>query len=474
MYRARVEAVSGLQVRAGGKWLTCIGNRAVKAGDLIWTDGRCIYGHDRESQTPLVVAPPKDDLAVPILIGNNVYTYRNSLRLENKISGIKILTNNKRGVLHSSDNSKVLAINIDSRGDVYSIVESTDKINIVKNGAVVKTVEYPLKSKSVTKNPPTGIKSLMTRVKVDFFNQPIVEEGSGAELFAFEWMRLRYTKYFKGIHYTTEVDGGVFYSWSREESKNYCEWAFIENDENWAVIVTNHCEISNAEPYIATQSVYWTDALLGEGYLIDGCCTRYQNTSTTQTHLIDNSGIRQLFNASSGNTSTDEFQGVKEGSWSWYIANWLGLPYSAPVAGSSEEFPLVCDLENFFDLKLPAPDGFFFVVNSVNQHEPDLYLPPLMNITIFNGNSTPIFTGDFYSIPNIVASSAGINKFLMAVKTRSGSPKSKSNSSSVISSGLYELDDGKLTKLIGGTAANQCLRPMKRWRNWWERVQTLD
>lgn len=55
-----VDTVSGLQVRADGKWLS---NHAVKADDLVWTDGRCVYGHDRESQSPLVIALPKEDWA---------------------------------------------------------------------------------------------------------------------------------------------------------------------------------------------------------------------------------------------------------------------------------------------------------------------------------------------------------------------------------------------------------------------------
>ena len=40
--------------------------------------------------------------------------------------------------------------------------------------------------------------------------------------------------------------------------------------------------------------------------------------------------------------------------------------------------------------------------------------------------------------------------------------------------GLYICEGGELTRLVDGHCMNYRLRPMKRWRNWWERVQTLD
>ena len=48
MHRVRAKAVSGNRVLADGAWLTCIGNRTVREGEWIWTDGRCVYGHESE------------------------------------------------------------------------------------------------------------------------------------------------------------------------------------------------------------------------------------------------------------------------------------------------------------------------------------------------------------------------------------------------------------------------------------------
>ena len=54
MHRARVKAVSGNRVLADGVWLICIGNRTVYPGEWIWTDGRCVYGHESEGGSSYV------------------------------------------------------------------------------------------------------------------------------------------------------------------------------------------------------------------------------------------------------------------------------------------------------------------------------------------------------------------------------------------------------------------------------------
>jgi len=54
MHRARVKAVSENKVLADGAWLTCIGNRTVYPGEWIWTDGRCVYGHEAEGGSSYV------------------------------------------------------------------------------------------------------------------------------------------------------------------------------------------------------------------------------------------------------------------------------------------------------------------------------------------------------------------------------------------------------------------------------------
>ena len=65
MHRARASEVRGNKVLVDGAWLTCIGNRSVYPGEWIWTDGRCVYGHESEGGSSYV---PTDVLSgIPIL-----------------------------------------------------------------------------------------------------------------------------------------------------------------------------------------------------------------------------------------------------------------------------------------------------------------------------------------------------------------------------------------------------------------------
>lgn len=117
MYKARVEAVSGTKVRAGGKWLTCIGNKNVRVGDSIWTDGRCVYGNEYTPQQPIVITGGKEDLAIPIFQEQNsvakCYTYANLLEYETSLDignsfTDYVFSNNRKGAVVVSSHSDVL------------------------------------------------------------------------------------------------------------------------------------------------------------------------------------------------------------------------------------------------------------------------------------------------------------------------------------------------------------------------------
>ena len=60
MHQERVTAVSGGNVLAGGRWLRAIGNQTIEAGDLIWTDGRCVYGNLAEGGETAPVAVSRE------------------------------------------------------------------------------------------------------------------------------------------------------------------------------------------------------------------------------------------------------------------------------------------------------------------------------------------------------------------------------------------------------------------------------
>ena len=71
MKQVRVSAVNGRKVQAAGKWLTTIGNRNISVGDLVWTDGKCVYGHSSTSGgAPTIIASKPEE--IPLLIGVDI------------------------------------------------------------------------------------------------------------------------------------------------------------------------------------------------------------------------------------------------------------------------------------------------------------------------------------------------------------------------------------------------------------------
>ena len=78
MYRARADSVQGRYVFSNGKRLVCIGNAAVSSGDLVWTDGRCVYGHHRTGGAAVITAVMEEEKkpGIPILLGQQtLYSY---------------------------------------------------------------------------------------------------------------------------------------------------------------------------------------------------------------------------------------------------------------------------------------------------------------------------------------------------------------------------------------------------------------
>lgn len=186
MYRAKVEAISGTKVYAGGKWLRCIGNKSVRVGEMVWTDGRCVYGHNQISQQPLIVtAPAEDDEGIPIIVVSQEYTYPSHEKYKfyifakGKLKFIKTLLekggfgifqmmiNDTKNVFYSTKQPNIQrdkirrnlrATNIDKKGNRYDMLlvwtiytdEDGDElvdhtyIEIVKNEKVIKNIDLQL------------------------------------------------------------------------------------------------------------------------------------------------------------------------------------------------------------------------------------------------------------------------------------------------------------------------------------------
>lgn len=180
MYRVKAEAVSGTKVFAGGKWLKCIGNKKVRVGEYIWTDGRCVYGNYQESQQPLVItSQEQEDEAIPLVLSTNAnthlpretpdlcfYTFKKGklhlwekTELARRAPGIYtkpiMLNDYKKNIFFRDDNIvdnengyiELLAANINRSGERFELIAKTSNdgadcsVEIRKNGVAVQTID---------------------------------------------------------------------------------------------------------------------------------------------------------------------------------------------------------------------------------------------------------------------------------------------------------------------------------------------
>ena len=127
MHRTRVREVRGNKVLADGVWLTCIGNRTVREGEWVWTDGRCVYGHESDgggSYTPTNVLS-----GIPLLEvvwKDHKNQMRHSYYAKGKIhplgfskEEVRMVNNGSRFALLPSRG--ILDAEMDENGNVYTL-----------------------------------------------------------------------------------------------------------------------------------------------------------------------------------------------------------------------------------------------------------------------------------------------------------------------------------------------------------------
>ena len=126
MHRARVKAVSGNKVLADGTWLICIGNRTVREGEWVWTDGRCVYGHESEGGSSYV--PTNALSGIPILQlewKDNKEQMRYRYYAKGKLHDLRFGKDGGWMVNHGDRfaflKTGLLDIEMDARGNVYTL-----------------------------------------------------------------------------------------------------------------------------------------------------------------------------------------------------------------------------------------------------------------------------------------------------------------------------------------------------------------
>ena len=151
MRQVRVTNVNGRKVQAGGKWLTAIGNRAVSVGDLVWTDGRCVYGHHSDAGgSPTIIANKPEE--IPLLIGKYSTSTGSQYGVYNPKKGVNVIRNGEKHDKHPNwkqayvvdiwltpkncHEIRVKPVVCEFKGKVYCAETSTGYFLVRRNGKV--------------------------------------------------------------------------------------------------------------------------------------------------------------------------------------------------------------------------------------------------------------------------------------------------------------------------------------------------
>lgn len=401
MYRAKAEAVSGTKVYAGGKWLTCCGNKIVRVGEYIWTDGRVVYGNHQEAQQPLVIpTPQKQDEGIPILIYDSQsknylfysFTKRGLKQIdtnENFPFGF-IINDSKQNVYFSSDDS-VININVDDKGNIFKLigyldVEDSETLAVIKvNDSVIATFNSD-----------------------DFFDRTESVAPFPVETF--------------------HADNYVI-------ARGFCnvQWGFIENAENWAFIVDTQI----GEITLYDNGVYLPDY---------GSTKVYGTANFYRLYFVTPNKITPLFH--SLRTSLPTLQGTYDGSILRY---------------SSRNFTIT--EEEIRNIQYPLGDDNYYRVTEIKGGSASWNS---FNVTIYSKENKAICQFPCEPIMTYLMFRNFHGKYLIGVNN-SAIPYEEN-----IQDGLYLCKNGELELLIDGSVRNWRLRPMKKIKNWQNRIQEIS
>ena len=133
MKQVRVTNVNGRKVQADGKWLTAIGNNAVSVGNLVWTDGKCVYGHHSDAGgAPTIIGSKAEE--IPLLIGKYSVSEGNQYGAYNPRKGVNVFrhgekhdglinTRSKFALIDNNTEDKLYweDVSMDADGNIYGI-----------------------------------------------------------------------------------------------------------------------------------------------------------------------------------------------------------------------------------------------------------------------------------------------------------------------------------------------------------------
>lgn len=164
MHQTRATAVNGRKVQADGKWLTVIGNNPVAAGDLIWTGGKCVYGHHAMSDGESFI-PAAHLVGVPLIISryadgayisNYMYYGKEGLHDFGHGNAHRYMVNRGNRYAFLPEGDGTMDGDIDSQGNLYTLEQQqiccdwdtgecypgeNSSACIRRNGAIIKTYD---------------------------------------------------------------------------------------------------------------------------------------------------------------------------------------------------------------------------------------------------------------------------------------------------------------------------------------------
>lgn len=385
MYRARVDQVDGWRVRAGGKWLRCIGNRAVRVGELVWTDGRCVYGYDKDGVQPIVITNPQkppEEFGIPIKDNKGFYLFDTALHFNGEHNNSYGIINNVSKVfyLHTENtDEEIIAGNCDKLGDTYALtrqaingfrlIDGADNcqyyiLRIYKNNEVVKTIS----TKDYAKEANTLCRNQI----------PVCPQAE---------------------QFDTSATIG---------------WGFIENADNWAFIVIAGT-IGNTDPtaWELATDITWSDYL--DAHSDDPSVTPPTEHDIGVTYMSLFKGIdenkcwyeKAYYVDSTGNQLTLFTLNVKQ---VYYIDEMSGLHIvSARRVTENNSLEISDSLNNFH---FPMQDGFYFTMTPIPYSKFFSHItgaPPFAEKTIYSPEGNKIWGGYTLFFTNMIATPV-INK----------------------------------------------------------------
>ena len=120
MQRAIVTAVSGSRICTNGRWLTAIGNKSFHPGDVVWTDGRCVYGNSFEAGGTAPVSSPSE-YYVPLLMWDGTRAVYHKGKITKYAKGQQHTLMASRGSSFTFADGKILDLHLDEQGNQYAL-----------------------------------------------------------------------------------------------------------------------------------------------------------------------------------------------------------------------------------------------------------------------------------------------------------------------------------------------------------------